>query len=215
MELVYIYSLKDPRDNQIKYIGKANNIDTRLYTHTVNCNLVKNTPKIQWIKSLKDKGLKPIIEEIDCVLKSEWQFWEKHYISLYKSWGFNLKNYTLGGDGNNCPFRTEEFKQKVSLKLKGRKACYIMTDEIKSKISISQKETYKNGRKSNITLEIAANAREVWKKKIIQLDLNNNILAEFNSIKEASTKLNASSGNISSACKNGNKAYNYYWKYKI
>jgi len=214
MELVYIYSLIDPRDNQIKYIGKANNINSRLYTHTANCNLIKNTPKIQWIRFLKDKGLKPIIEEIDRVLITEWQFWEKHYISLYKSWGFNLKNLTIGGDGNTCLTRTEEFKKKISLKLKGRKT-YIRTEESKLKLSNSQKETYKNGRKSNITLEIAANAREIWKKKIIQLDLNNNVLAEFNSIKEASTKLNVSSGNISSACKNGNKAYNYYWKYKI
>ena len=116
MELVYIYSLKDPRDNQIKYIGKANNIDTRLYTHTVNCNLVKNTPKIQWIKSLKDKGLKPIIEEIDCVLKSEWQFWEKHYISLYKSWGFNLLNKTIGGEGISGYKFTEDDKMKRSIR---------------------------------------------------------------------------------------------------
>ena len=29
MELVYIYSLADPKDNQIKYIGKANDLGVR------------------------------------------------------------------------------------------------------------------------------------------------------------------------------------------
>jgi hypothetical protein len=39
----------------------------------------------------------PKLEIIDIVKINEWAFWEQHYISLYKSWGFNLLNSTIGG----------------------------------------------------------------------------------------------------------------------
>jgi len=213
MEVTYIYSLRDPIDNQIKYIGKANDIKFRFYTHTVNCNLLKNTPKIQWIKSLKKQGLNPIIEEVDCVDKNEWQFWEIYYISLFRSWGFKLKNITNGGDGNTCPYRTEEFKKKVSLKLKNRKT-YDRTPEIRLKISNSQKETYKKGRISNITPEIARKAIEKWKKPVIQLDKNFNVIKEYDSIKSVNLEKGYSSGNISTAIKKSCLSYGFYWVLK-
>ena len=216
MELVYIYCLIDPIDKQIKYIGKTNNVKNRLYTHLSNCNLIKNTPKNSWIKKLKLKKLKPILEILDEVNFKDWEFWEIYYISLYKSWGFNLKNYTNGGEGNNCKIRTQEHKDKISKKLKGRKPSYIITEEIKNKMSLSQKKTYQNGRVSNLKIKDKLKGLENWKKKIIQYDLNMNFIREYNSINEASIELNNKNakGNICSACKNGNKAYKYYWKYK-
>lgn len=43
-------------------------------------------------------GLKPIIEIIDEVPVSEWEFWEIYWISQFKTWGFDLTNGTEGGD---------------------------------------------------------------------------------------------------------------------
>jgi hypothetical protein len=213
MGLVYIYTLVDPKTNEIKYIGKTNNIELRLYTHTVKSSLLKNNLRTAWIKSLKKQGLTPIIEELDCVNELEWKFWEKHYISLFKSWGFTLKNMTNGGDGNTCPYRTKEFKDKVSLKLKGRKT-YIRTTETNLKLSISQKMTYKKGRISNITPEILAKAKEKWIKPVIQLDKNMLSIKEYNSIKDVNLQKGYSSGNISVAIKKGCQAYGFYWKAK-
>lgn len=62
-----------------------------------------------------------------------------------------------------------------------------------------------------------ANVRRnvVNKKKIIQLDLNDNIINEFNSISEASKILNLGRSGIMQCLRERNKtAFGYKWKYK-
>lgn len=117
MKTTFIYTLTDPITNLVRYIGKANNLSKRLEGHLLD---KKKTHKANWIQSLKTKGLKPIIEEIDEVSLSGWQFWEQHYISLYKSWGFSLTNGTYGGEGFSDP--TGEIRKKISKTLTGRKS---------------------------------------------------------------------------------------------
>lgn len=127
MNKVFIYALIDPRENQIRYIGKANNPLERLKDHLSKRSLKIKTYKNNWIKSLLELNLKPNIEIIDEILESEWQFWEQHYISLYKSWGFNLTNGTLGGDGGKTPGfsgrkHSNISREKMKINMKGRKA---------------------------------------------------------------------------------------------
>ena len=45
-----------------------------------------------------EKNEYPVIEVLDIVDDNEWIFWEQYWISLLKSWGFNLVNSTLGGE---------------------------------------------------------------------------------------------------------------------
>jgi hypothetical protein len=134
MENVFIYALSDPRNNQVRYIGKANNPEDR-YTNHFNSSRDKNTHKRNWINSVRKDGLRPELIIIDEVPKSEWIYWEKFYISLFKTWGFSLVNYTEGGDGStfgnkgswkkgNTPHNKgvpcrEEIKQKIKNKLIG------------------------------------------------------------------------------------------------
>lgn len=99
METTNIYVLIDPETQQVRYVGKANNISQRYKAH-LNRARKHQTHKLNWIKSLKNKGLKPIIEVIDVVPIDDWIFWETYWISQFKSWGFNLINYTDGGDGS-------------------------------------------------------------------------------------------------------------------
>jgi hypothetical protein len=56
---------------------------------------------------------------IDEVEDNEWKFWEKHYISLFKSWGFKLKNKNNGGGGLTTVVFSEERNRKISEKTKG------------------------------------------------------------------------------------------------
>ncbi len=84
--------------NTIRYVGKANNIRKRLFCHLTANNLRKSSHKNNWVKGLLTNGLKPIIEIVDEVPIAEWQFWEKFWISQFKSWGFSLTNLTDGGD---------------------------------------------------------------------------------------------------------------------
>lgn len=99
MENTFIYSLSDPITNEIRYIGKTNNIKKRLCTHLTKSNLIKKTHKNNWIKNLLFNNTKPLIEVIDEVPIKEWGFWEKFWISQFKIWGFKLTNSTDGGDG--------------------------------------------------------------------------------------------------------------------
>ena len=119
----YIYSLNDPITNFPRYIGKANNPYKRFNQHMCITNNKTITHKINWIKKLKNNGLKPVLEIIDEINLDEWQFWEQFYITLYKSWGFNLTNDQLGGNG--CGKMSLETKIKIGnanrISLKGKK----------------------------------------------------------------------------------------------
>ena len=112
MALTYIYSLNCPITNTPKYIGKADDLEVRYKGHL---HENRNDKKCNWVKSLKNQGLKPIIEEIDKIPEIEWEFWERHYISLYRSWRFDLKNGTDGGEGQSKGFNpSRETREKLS-----------------------------------------------------------------------------------------------------
>lgn len=116
--LTKIYTLTDPRDGLIKYVGyTTKTLEKRLTGHLNPATLKNKSKKNSWIKSLKKQRLIPIIELIDEV--KDYNFWECHYISLYKSWGFPLTNGTPGGDGRHGPLSLET-RKKISKTLKGR-----------------------------------------------------------------------------------------------
>ncbi len=116
METTNIYTLTDPRTNEIRYVGKANNVSQRYRAH-LNRARKHQIHKKNWIESLKREGLKPIIDIIDIVPITEWIFWETYWISQIRAWGFNLINYTNGGDGctfgNQTSFKKGQGGKKV------------------------------------------------------------------------------------------------------
>lgn len=169
-ELTYIYSLEYPEGN-IKYIGKSDNPKDRLRNHLIDAKNFTVTHKLAWLNGLFKKGLSPVLNIIDEVSQEEWPFWEIHYISLYKSWGFNLTNSTEGGDGIVNP--TQKMRDKISDSLKkkynsgelvtwnkGKETGQIpwnkdlpATEEFKNKVSEGVNKGFENG-------------REVWNKGI-------------------------------------------------
>lgn len=96
----FIYCLIDPITNLVRYIGKTINPNCRKEVH-------------------RKKDWNPIFEILDEVPTAEWKFWERHYISLYSSWGFVLENKNPGGGGPTI--HTIETKRKISLSLSGNK----------------------------------------------------------------------------------------------
>lgn len=56
----YVYLLVDPRDGEIRYVGGSKSPKTRLRFHMWES--LNNRPKYQWLKGLKDIGLKPNLE---------------------------------------------------------------------------------------------------------------------------------------------------------
>jgi hypothetical protein len=93
----YIYTLEHPITKEVKYVGKTNNTKRRLHYHWAVGH--KSNNKLgQWLKSLKTQKIKPnlnIIDETD----NEWIWLEQYWISQFKTWGFDLKNHTEGGEG--------------------------------------------------------------------------------------------------------------------
>lgn len=126
-----IYTLIDPRDNQIRYVGKT----TQTLERRFNCHLYDNSKckKTSWVKSLKLQGLQPIIKQIDSV-EDNWEFWENYWICNLKILGFDLLNHTDGGDGMTGYIPSKETREKWSNAFKGRK----LSEEWKNKISEAQ-----------------------------------------------------------------------------
>lgn len=130
----FIYTLTDPRTNQIRYVGKSVNLRGRIDGHMYN---KKKTHCSCWIQSLMKLGEKPILDIIDCV-ENDWQFWEQHYISLFKTWGFDLTNHTNGGEGNDGKKLSESTKKKMSLAHKGKQYALgtVHTEEYKQNLKL-------------------------------------------------------------------------------
>jgi len=157
-EFTYIYSLSDPFTGEIRYIGKANRLGSRLSTHITEAKKNRNSRKKgKWTRSLLEKGVKPLIEIIDKVSVSEWQYWEVYWISQFKAWGFDLLNETEGGE---CGIMTRkcidaalaspnfkrghkkgEFKHTEETKkiIKEKRAKQVFTEETRRKIGLAGK----------------------------------------------------------------------------
>jgi len=106
-EYTYIYSLIDPRDGSVRYIGKANNIDKRLYGHIKDCNRRK-TPVSCWVKKLLGMELTPSIKEVLKVKMDKWELAERIIIEQHRRKCTNLLNLA---DGGNQPSQTLEQRQ--------------------------------------------------------------------------------------------------------
>lgn len=117
--MAYIYTLEDPTNNEIKYVGVTKrSLKKRWYDHCSNYYLKKNNHKTAtWIKSLKANNLKPIIKLLAIVDDDNRYEEEIFYISLLKSCGFNLKNHTDGGSGG-ISIKRKSFKHTEATKKK-------------------------------------------------------------------------------------------------
>ena len=133
METTNIYILIDPENQQVRYVGKANNISERYKAH-LNRARKHQIHKLNWINSLRKKGLKPIIKVIDVVPINDWVFWETYWIAQFKSWGFKLINYTNGGDGATFGNQTSFKKGSVAF---NDTNTYIMCENCKKEFKIS------------------------------------------------------------------------------
>ncbi len=95
----YLYTLAHPITNEIRYIGKTNNLVKRLWEHN---NDKSKSHKKSWIVSLTNQGLTPIMEEIESFDNEEDCYSaESFWIIQFKAWGFNLTNLQEGGIGGS------------------------------------------------------------------------------------------------------------------
>ncbi len=107
-----IYVLRDPITNEIRYVGCTKNIEQRYKAH-VNKARDYNTPKREWLESLRIQGLKPVLEVVE-IVNDNYLEREKYYIQLYRKQNCNLTNTgDIDFNGNQTAFRTGHNLTKV------------------------------------------------------------------------------------------------------
>jgi hypothetical protein len=100
MRITYIYYLQDPTNGDIRYVGKTTDLKRRLKDH-IKRSLKYKFHSATWIKSLSDKGVLPIIVEIERIFDDSWKDREKYWIQFYRE-KYDLTNILDGGqDGPN------------------------------------------------------------------------------------------------------------------
>lgn len=96
MRTTFIYALCEPETGKIRYVGKANNPKRRFRRH-LRETIGQETHTGRWIKLLASNGEKPELEILDEVPDSQWSFWEREYIRVFRALGMNLTNISEGG----------------------------------------------------------------------------------------------------------------------
>jgi hypothetical protein len=121
---IFIYSLADPRTNQIRYIGKAHNVRRRFNTHMREARSRSPLHSRRWIASLVRDGVEPEIAVIEtCDTNETANERERFWIGHFRSIGVDLTNTTDGGDGQSPGYQwPETARKKLSERTKGRKA---------------------------------------------------------------------------------------------
>lgn len=115
----YIYVLKDPRYNTVRYVGWSYDVEQRISAHISTAPKIKSH-KAHWIRQLLSVDLRPIIEVIEFG-DSDWREAEKRWIAHYRNIGADLTNMTDGGDGTPGCYPDESTRQKMSVARTGRK----------------------------------------------------------------------------------------------
>ena len=193
-----IYVLE--RNNIPFYIGKTiQEIKDRYYTHG-------------------SRKTDSEIIEIDCVDDNDWRFWESWYIELYKSWGFELDNKNNGGGGRGPGWiSTPERNNKIKLSMINHSQYY--TKDVRNKISEGNKipKPFSNEHIQNMGI-----AKRKQATPVLQYDLDNNFIKEWESKGQAAEWIKQQTGktsNIASQIKDcilgkQKTAFKYKWKYK-
>jgi hypothetical protein len=196
--MIKIYTLSEPETGEVRYIGKTKHeLASRLYQHIhekTKCH------RYYWIQKLIKSNKRPVIELVDLVPGNNWQFWERFYISLFKSWGFNLCNNTEGGEGIDGYKHTDETKCKLRAAQLGKK-------HTKASIKKMKDRTMSEENKNKVKLKLSIS--------IVQLDKNGVFVKEWQSSRQACRELGIRIGSLSS-CLNGKtkSCFNCVWVFK-
>lgn len=142
MPTTHIYTLSDPRTDEVRYVGKTRDPKGRIRNHL---GKREHSHKGNWIESLRKLGLKPVVHFIDEVPTEEWSFWEQHWIQTFAGWGFNLTNMNAGG-GQHAYFTQElkvkhkaSFTKEVRDKMRATAKVVMNTTEVKTRVSEATK----------------------------------------------------------------------------
>jgi hypothetical protein len=150
---VLVYSLSDPRDGRVRYVGITNyGLSHRLHGHLTEARRAKsNSHRINWLRSLLASGVRPVIEMIESCPRLFWQERERYWIKTMRDAGHDLVNGSEGGYGRIT--WTAEMRAAMSVMKTGNSYCLgrTMPTETRAKIAAANggrrlpDESYKRG----------------------------------------------------------------------
>lgn len=144
-----IYVLSDPRNGEVRYVGKALEqkghrqtyeaiASHRLATHLYYARKKTGSYRLHWIRSLLEAGIEPVMtlivtrEGIGC------SDMEKFCVAACRFWGFRLTNATEGGEGSPGRSLSDEAKARIGAANSKRRG-WKHSEETKAKIGKAHK----------------------------------------------------------------------------
>lgn len=92
-----IYVLKDPVTDEVRYVGKTNDLTSRIRCHKwEKRHLKKRNHKVRWLRTLTAD---PTVEVLETVSEDNWVERERYWIQHYRDQGARLTNIAEGGEG--------------------------------------------------------------------------------------------------------------------
>jgi hypothetical protein len=217
-ELAYIYGLIDPRNDEIRYIGKTINPKSRLIGHINESKDVKVVNyRVKWLRKLTKLGLRPEIVFLKTCPSNEYEKYETEYIKLYSS--NKLTNSDETGQGNKNRKREVLNRQSEN---RGRKVYQYDIDgnfikEYRSARLAASELGLNHGNiarccngifkhtggyifKYKITNNLKLENPNAVKKMVIEVDSNGIEIGRWVSIMECSRSIGIDNGNLSRVC---------------
>jgi group I intron endonuclease len=230
---VYIYGLKCPTKNVVRYVGKSKNPKRRYSQHLSHpkASRYENIHLYRWLAKLLRESIKPeliIFEECD---NKDWKIKEKKWISKF---GLdNLLNMNQGGieppDNTGLKWTEEQKENHPAHKRKGKPQWIDIPHPLLGKEHpakgqkrskefcelMSKQRLEKNGMRGvKLSKERVKQIKERVRKPIALIDDNGNILKEYKSQKEATIDLELPKGAVSRVCSgiyNQTKGYKFMY----
>lgn len=135
----YIYGLRCPIVGQIRYIGKSNQPQQRLYLHLHEAKKRKyDHHAARWLRKLLSLGTRPTLEILaEVPPEGDWREYEKRIIAGMIADGAALTNASVGGDGVSFISKEQEGLAKIA-----RRAGF--TPAVQRRMSESGKKSWRD-----------------------------------------------------------------------
>ena len=120
--VAFIYGLKAPGSEEVRYVGKTDNLRKRLRQHVRSARVGSRTWCHKWVRTLLAQGSLPEIFVLEEVTRVNWEGRERHWIQALTP-TCSLTNLAPGGRASMAmkgKHHTEEARRKISLGNQGR-----------------------------------------------------------------------------------------------